>query len=46
MLNDDDRRLNNQSITTITHYFTREKNKSIQSELGVKLADICGHCYN
>jgi hypothetical protein len=29
-------------MTTLTHYFTREQNKSIQSELGVKLARICG----
>ena len=28
-------------MTTLTHYFTREQNKSIQSELGVKLASIC-----
>jgi hypothetical protein len=28
-------------MTTLTHYFTLEQNKSIQSELGVKLADIC-----
>jgi hypothetical protein len=28
-------------MTTLTHYFTREQNKSIQSKLGVKVADIC-----
>jgi hypothetical protein len=29
------------NMTTLTHYFTREQNKSIQSELGVKPASIC-----
>jgi hypothetical protein len=27
-------------MTTLTHYFTREQNKSIQSKLGVKVGDI------
>jgi hypothetical protein len=30
MLNDDDRRLNNQATTTITHYFTHPQNITIQ----------------
>jgi hypothetical protein len=30
MLNDDDRRLNNQAIKSITHYFTHPQNITIQ----------------